>query len=140
MKKKQQKPYNLPPYSIYKLEINIILSTYFKPDMVQWFKVLYKVFLQGYTRFYTRYYTRYYTRFKVLYMCILVFSQCAPTCVDSGTVIIGTSCQHNLTLYNPSPCSLHYRLSVVCEFNGNDGYSVDSTLYKGTVYINLYIV
>ena len=35
---------------------------------------------------------------------------CEPGDVDFGTVIIGTSSSHKLSLTNPSPCNLHYQL------------------------------
>ena len=35
---------------------------------------------------------------------------CEPARVDFGTVIIGTSSSHKLTLTNPSLCNLHYKL------------------------------
>ena len=35
---------------------------------------------------------------------------CEPSDVDFGTVVIGTSSSHKLTLTNPSLCNLHYQL------------------------------
>ena len=40
------------------------------------------------------------------------FSQCTPSHVDCGTVVIGSAQCHALTLSNPSLCDLHYQLSV----------------------------
>ncbi len=50
----------------------------------------------------------YYNHYSNVYSS----TQCSPASVDCGTVIIGTSSQHTLTLSNPSPCSLAYQLLV----------------------------
>ena len=44
--------------------------------------------------------------------------QCHPSTLGCGTVIIGTSQSHTLTLLNPGPCPLYYRLGVEEEGGG----------------------
>lgn len=45
-------------------------------------------------------------------------SQCTPSALNCGTVTIGTSQTHDLTLFNPGTCTLYYQLSVETSSRG----------------------
>lgn len=56
-----------------------------------------------------------------MYMYLM---QCNPSSLDCGTVIIGTSQSHILTLTNPTLSTLYYRLHVDKEEEGERGRPV----------------
>ena len=73
-----------------------------------------------------------YIMYMSLFLCVCI--QCQPSRLEFGTVTIGTSHTHTITLINPSLCALHYSLNVVLHTSAS-GEETNSSLHGYNVHI-----